>query len=161
MAHGRGIKKEIAALLLLSLGGFLLHLKFHPVSFDPSAPENPAHVIPFVTGILGMAAVPMLLAYQRTAITGYLINGMSVIIGSVVMVHFTLAAPPSTISLSSVLLYTTIPYIAILFPKLLIGQSILLHYYPRGRGRMFTPGWWVRHFIYLAGIYTLGYIFWE
>ena len=104
--------------------------------------------------------MPILLVFKKTAIIGYLINGMSVVIGSVVMVHFTLTVPP-VISISGIFLYTTIPYILILFPKLLIGQSVLLYYYPRGRGRMFTPGWWTRHFLYVAIMYALGNIFWK
>jgi hypothetical protein len=147
-------------LVLLSLGGFLLHLKLHPVSFDPGAPENPAHMIPFIIGILGVIAVPALMAFKRTCITGYCINGMSVVIGVIIMLHFTHASPPE-LSISGMLLYTTIPYIIILFPKLLIGQSVLLFYYPHGRGRMFTAGWWVRHFIYLSIFYMLGFFLWK
>lgn len=157
----REIRKEITAIFLLSLGGFLLHLRLHPVSFDPVSLENPAHFIPFVTGILGVIAVPALLGSKKTMTPGYLINGMSVIIGAIVMVHFTLAAPPHPVRLSSIFLNTTIPYIALLVPKLLIGQSVMTHYYPRGRGRMFTPGWWIRHFCYLTAFYLLGHYIWR
>ncbi len=157
----REIRREITTLFLLSLGGFLLHLKLHPVSFDPSSPENPAHLIPFVTGILGVIAVPALLGSKKTATLGYLINGMSVVIGAIVMVHFTLAAPPYPVTWTNIFLYTTVPYIALLLPKLLIGQSVLISYYPRGRGRMFTTGWWIRHFCYLTAFYLLGHSIWR
>jgi hypothetical protein len=41
-----------------------------------------------------------------------------------------------------------------MFPKLMIGQRILRHYRPRGTGRMFTPLWWTRHFIYASLVFT-------
>lgn len=161
MLHHRGIRGPVAAIVCLSAGGLLLHLRLHPVSFDPAGPENPAHFIPFVTAILGTVAVPVLLGSARTFVIGYLINGMSVVIGTITMTHMSLAAPPHPLSVSSILLGSSLAYILLLLPKLFIGHRVLLHYHPNGMGRFFTPWWWLRHFAYVAVAYTLGHYLWR
>ena len=157
----REIRGPVAAIVCLSLGGLLLHLRIHPVSFDPAVPENPVHLIPFITAILGAVAVPFLLGSARTVVIGYLINGMSVVIGTITMTHMSLASPPHPLSVPGILLGSSLAYILVLLPKLLIGHQVLLHYHPNGMGRFFTPWWWLRHFVYLAGIYALGHFLWR
>jgi hypothetical protein len=49
-----------------------------------------------------------------------------------------------------------LPSVLLVFPKLFIGQRILRHYRPNGMGRMFTPLWWTRHFIYASVVFTIG-----
>jgi hypothetical protein len=159
------IKKElrlpICALVLLSLGGWLLHARAHSVSFDPSNPSNPAFVVPFLVGLLSIIAAPILLNFKGTFVVGYLINGMSVVIGTITMAAFSLAKLPSPLTAQNILTGTMLWSILLLFPKLLLGQMILLHYHPNGMGRLFTGSWWLRHFIYLSAIFTLGHILWR
>ena len=145
------IKNYILALLFLSIGGWLLHLRAHPIS------GNPANFIPFIFGLLNITIVPFLFNYKRTAIIAYLFNGIGVIIGIIVMVTFSLSALPNPLTVENIILKTTLANIIILFPKLFIGQMILSFYYPAGLGRMFTTGWWVRHSCYLAIVFILGH----
>jgi hypothetical protein len=159
------IKKEIRlpilALFILSLAGWLIHTRAHPVSFDPAHPSGSVFLVPSIFGLLGIVAVPLLLNYRRTFVVGYLINGMGVIIGTITMFMWTLAKPPSPLTLRSLLLGTMLSSILLLMPKLFIGQIVLHHYHPNGMGRLFTPFWWVRHFIYLSAIFAVGHLLWR
>lgn len=154
------IRKDIIALFLLSAGGLLLHLRIHPLPGGPDNPQNPANIIPFVFCLLGVFAVPLLLCSVRTFVIGYLVNGMGVVIGTIIMGHMSISSPPE-LSMSGLLLGTALPYILLLLPKLFIGQNVLLHYRPGGMGRMFTSGWWFRHFCYLTAFYAAGHFLWR
>ena len=50
----------MAALFVPALGGFLLHVRIHPVA------SNPSNLIPVIAGILSIIGVPLLFAYKRT-----------------------------------------------------------------------------------------------
>jgi len=145
------IRKEILALVFLSLGGWCLHVRIHSLG------DSPSNLAPFLFGLVGFVAVPILLSYRRTVLVGYLLNGFSVIIGSVLMAHMSLSSLPETLSIGSILFETSLAYIFMLMAKLFIGQSILLHYYPNGLGRMFTAFWWVRHLCYFSVVYSIGH----
>ena len=147
----KDIRRQVLSLLLLSLGGWLLHQKIHPVT------DNPANYLPFVLGLLNIIAAPILFNSKKTVVVAYLVNGIGVILGTIAMTHLSLTGLPYPLTISSLLTRTTLPDILILFPKLLIGHSILLHYYPSGMGRLFTPAWWTRHFGYFTIAYALGY----
>jgi hypothetical protein len=159
------IRKElrlpILSIFLLSLGGWLLHMRVHPVSFDPANPSNPAFLVPYLAGILGIVAVPLLLNYRRTFVVGYLLNGMSVVIGAITMALLSLGHLPSPLTPRGILFGTMLSSILLLFPKLFLGQIVLSHYHPNGMGRLFTPFWWTKHFIYLSVIFTLGHFLWR
>ena len=159
------IRKElrlpILAIFLLSLGGWLLHMRAHPVSFDPANPSNPAFFVPSLAGLLGIVAAPLLLNYRRTFVVGYLLNGISVVIGAITMASLSLAHLPSPLTLQGIQIGTMLASILLLFPKLFLGQIILSHYHPNGMGRLFTPFWWTKHFIYLSVIFTLGHFLWR
>jgi hypothetical protein len=158
-------KKEmrgvILALVLISLGGWLFHVRIHPVSFDPGNPANPAFFVPFVFGVLNIVVAPFLLSFHRTVIVGYLMNGMGVVIGTLTMAALSLSHPPSPLTLPAIFLNTMLPSIITLFSKLFLGQLVLLHFYPHGLGRMFTPLWWTKHFFYLGIVFTLGHFIWR
>ncbi len=146
----------IAATAILSLGGLLLHLRIHPVSFDPADPSNPAFIVPLASGILSVAVAPFLLAFPRTFVAGYLWNGMSAVAGTIAMAALSVSLPPSPPSAGNILLGTTLASILLLLPKLFLGQIVLRHYHPGGMGRLFTAWWWVRHFVYLGAVFSLG-----
>lgn len=149
------LKKPILALILLSLGGWIFHFRIHPIS------ENPSYSIPFIFGIVNIIITPLLLNYKKTVVIGYLINGFGVIIGTITMAHLSISGLPQQLTFTGIIFKTTLSDIFILLPKLLIGHVILLHFYPTGMGRMFTPSWWVRHFAYLTIIYSLGHSLWR
>ncbi|MBN1886158.1 MAG: hypothetical protein JW876_11640 [Candidatus Krumholzibacteriota bacterium] len=148
------------ALGLLSLGGLFLHLRLHPLPVDPADPRNPANVLPAVFGVVSAIAVPAMLFFKRTWLAGYLINGMSVVVGTITMAHLSIAHPPPG-GAGALLLRSMIPNILILFAKLPVGQSALRHWRPDGTGRMFTTAWWLRHFAYLGAAYALGFFLWR
>jgi len=155
------IEKPILALIFLSLGGWLMHTRAHPVSFDPANPANPLNLLPFLWGLASVVAVPILLSFRSTVIVGYLLNGIGVIVGSLMMGMISVAHPPQPITFPHLFLRTMLGAILLLFPKLFLGQMVLLHYHPNGLGRLFTLGWWTRHFIYLTAIFALGHVIWR
>jgi len=157
MPFKKEIRKLILELTFLSLGGFLLHYRLHPVPIGPNGTQNPANFLPFVWDIAGILAVPFLLNYRATVIAGYLMNGVGVIVGAITMAAFSLATLAHPVTFSGIVLETTLPLILILFAKLFIGQIVLQHFYPEGMGRLFTPFYWTRHFFYLAAVFALGH----
>ena len=157
----KALVPPIAGIVLLSLGGWLLHLRAHPVSFDPADPSNPALLVPFVAGILSVVAAPALLAVRSTFVVGYLWNGMSVVVGTITMAALSVSSPPSTLTAGGILLGTMLPSILLLLPKLFLGQIVLREYHPNGMGRLFTAGWWARHFVYLGAVFSIGRLIWR
>ena len=157
----REIEKPVLALIFLSLGGWLMHTRIHPVSFDPANPTNPAFLLPFIWGLVSIVATPVLLSFRKTVIVGYLANGLGVVVGTLTMAALSLAHPPQPLTFPSIFLKTMLGSILLLFPKLFIGQIVLQHYFPNGLGRMFTAWWWTRHFVYLGIVYTLGHFLWR
>jgi hypothetical protein len=158
-------KKEIRKLLLeltfLSLGGFLLHYRLHPVPLGSNGAQNPADFLPFSWDIAGILAVPFLLNYRASVLVGYLVNGVGVVVGAITMSTFSLSTLTHPVTFSVIVLDTTLPLILILFAKLFIGQIVLQHFYPGGMGRLFTPFYWTRHFFYLAVVFALGHFLWR
>ena len=152
----RELRGTVAALMLLSAGGLLMHLAWHPPLLPGIPHGEPDNLIPFLFGLAGLIAVPLLVCSKRTWLWGYLINGFGVILGSILMAHDSIAEWQAVPDASQLLLHSNLHLILLLMPKVIIGQRILLHYKPNGAGRMFTPGWWVRHFVYLTVVFTVG-----
>src|ERR1035437_7928193 len=100
------IKTYIKSLLLVSLttlaiGGFLLQLRIHPLT------EHAYGAVPFVAGLLSILLVPCLFSFRKTLDYGYILNGLLVILGTITMVHFSLANWPKLVSFEALLLQTT------------------------------------------------------
>ena len=155
MIFKKEIRGPILALLFLSLGGWMLHFRIHHISV------NPSNFVPFILGLFDVLIMPLLFNYKKTAIIAYLFNGVGVIIGAIAMATVSLYALPEPLTFTSVIFKTTLADILILFSKLFIGQVILSHFYPAGLGRMFTLSWWIRHFIYLTAVFSLGHFLWR
>jgi tellurite resistance protein TehA-like permease len=79
----------ILAIFFLALGGWLLHLRIHPTTKDA---EN---YIPLVAGFISVFVIPVLFIFRSTISFAYLLNGMTVIIGTITMTHFTIENPPA------------------------------------------------------------------
>jgi len=155
MIFKKEIRKPILTLLFLSLGGWMLHFRIHPIS------ANPLNFVPFFFGLFDVLITPQLFNYKKTVVIAYLFNGLGVIIGAITMAAFSLSALPAPLTFTSVIFKTTLADILILFPKLFIGQMILSHFHPAGLGRMFTTSWWIRHFFYLSAVFSLGHFLWR
>ena len=154
----------LVALALLSLGGLLLHLRIHPPT------DQAYNAIPLVAGLLGVAVIPLLLAFRRTLDLGYILNGLFVIVGTITMAHYSIVHWPHPTSLASVLLLTTLADILVLWSKLFLGKAVF-DLETRGYDaalpmagkwwRYPCLGWWLIHFVAIAAVYTLGNLFWR
>ena len=84
-------------LFLLALTATVLHMAAHPM-FAPDAAHpgasvfRPAFVAASVLPLLDLVVVTWLFSARRTAAYGYLLNGLLVIYGTVLMGHFGIAA---------------------------------------------------------------------
>jgi hypothetical protein len=155
MPFKKEIRKPIIALIFISLGGWLLHFRAHPITADSD------NLLPFFFGLVDVIITPILFNHKKTVLIAYLINGISVIIGTIAMATFSLYRLTEPVTFGSILFRTMLSDIFILFSKLFIGQIILSYFYPAGLGRLFTPFWWVRHFCYFSIIFTLGHFLWR
>jgi hypothetical protein len=154
----------LTALIILSLGGFLLHLRIHPIS------KNSANIIPVISGLLSMMVIPLLFSFKKTIAYGYVLNGFLVIIGTIAMTHFSLVHPPKPLNPAAILFNTTLADIVILWGKFFIGKSIFeLEFfgYDDGKtkkGQIFrypNMGWWLIHLAGVSLVYFLGNLFWR
>ena len=165
MIFRKEIRGPIIGLLVLSLGGWLLHFRVHPIT------ANTSNFVPFFVGLVridrhrlddvGILATPLLFNHKKTVIVAYLFNGLAVLIGTLGMATFSLYHLPDSLTLTNLIFRTMLGDILILFSKLFVGQVILTHFYPAGLGRMFTVGWWIRHFFYFSIAFSLGHFLWR
>ena len=154
----------LVTLALLSLGGLLLHLRIHPPT------DQAYNYIPVVAGLLGVAVIPLLLAFRRTLDLGYILNGLFVIVGTITMAHLSIVHWTQPTTLVSVLLKTTLADILILSGKLFLGKAIF-DLETRGYDatllmagkwwRYPCLGWWLIHFVAIAAVYALGNLIWR
>ena len=178
------------SLFLISSGGLLLHLRVHPLmvkvqpvaqtlqpqkqvkqqNTSPVTPEKEEyklsknHLIPFVAGLLSLILITVLFSSKQTASYGYLFNGMTVLIGTITMAHFSLVTRKPELSIQGLLLNTTLADISILAGKFFIGKSIFNLYYgemQKNTFRYLKLGWWVIHLLFMAVVFELVYFLWK
>jgi hypothetical protein len=119
-----------SALVLLAVAAFMLHFRIHffMVS-DPANTEmrvfSPANFLSNLFPLIDVFLVSALFASKRTALYGFLINGIIVVYGTVFMAHFSIAqlsaqgAPPQDWIFKS-----TLPDIAIAWADFLVGKAL-------------------------------------
>lgn len=151
----------LTGLVSLALGGLLLHLRIHPIS------ENGSNLVPVIAGLLSVCVVPFLFAFKRLVEYGYVLNGMLVIIGIVIMTHFTLVHWPESTTAATILLKTLVPDIAILCGNFFVGKAIYeLEFFgyaadrqKRGTSYRYPHlGWWAVHLAAISIVYTFGHM---
>jgi len=154
----------IAGLFLISLGGFLLHLRIHPLHV------NPANYVPFIAGIVASFIVPFMFFIDELVPYAYMINGILAIIGTITMAHFSFAHFPKNPTFMTLLTNTLFADIAILWAKFVFGKAIfdLAHIksdtdvVSEGRFARFpNTGFWAVHLIGFSIVYSLGHILWR
>jgi hypothetical protein len=143
----------IFALFLVSLGGGWMHSNFHPFA------RTGYGWVPFIVGLISVLIVPILFAFKKTVHWAYLLNGFTVIIGTITMGHFALAV------------HAIWPDIAILWGKFAVGRAIFcLEIYPpdsdpKARGwnwfRYPNMGFWYVHLALWGLVYYLGHALWR
>ena len=120
----------LTALVLLAVGGLLLHYrihyfvianKLHPGQTEFSGSLFLATLFPAIDAVL----VTALFLSRKTAVYGYLLNGMLVIYGTIFMAHFSIAQMiAKSVPLQSMLLSSTLPDIAILWADFFVGKAL-------------------------------------
>jgi len=160
MTQERFVKTTLlAALIALSLGGWLLHLRIHPVE------KALINLAPCISGIIAIVLVPLLFLKKQTAAYAYVLNGMQVIIGTLLMARFSFLNPPEHLTLAALFLKTTLPDILLLWGKFAVGKALFdLEMFgftadlPRGGKSYRYPhmGWWWLHLAAISCIYCIG-----
>ncbi|HVO85221.1 MAG TPA: hypothetical protein VMU60_12425 [Syntrophobacteria bacterium] len=154
----------LCALVSLALGGLLLHLRIHPVS------QNPSNLVAPLAGILGVVAVPLLFACKSLVEYGYVLNGMLVIVGTITMLHFSLAHWPVPTTFETVILKTLLADIALLWANFFVGKALFdLEFFgydsrreKKGKTwRYPNLGWWLVHLVALSAVYYVGHGLWR
>jgi len=127
-------KTLLIALFLLAVSGLMLHYrihnfmvadKLHPGSFLFDGTKFLATLFPLADVVL----VTALFMSRKTAVYGYLLNGLIVIYGTVFMAHFSIAEMVAkSMPLQSLLLKSTLPDIGIAWGDFFVGKALYDHY---------------------------------
>ncbi len=156
----------VMCLLMISIGGFIIHTTSHPVS------DNQAYLVPFIAGIVSVLVLPIMFLNKRLIAYAYLANGMLVIIGTITMLHFTFVSLPRRFSLNYLIMKTNLPEILILWGIFAVGKLIydlesttvnnLDAQKPKGKFIRFpNMGYWLIHLGTLSIVYYLGHVLWR
>ena len=154
----------IACLFFITLGGWLLHLRIHPVT------KYTENIIPLISGVISIFFIPFLFWFRRTLTLAYIVNGFSAIIGTILMTHFSIVHFQGDLTLPNIILNTLLADIGILWGKFALGKALFNLEFLKSdadiipRGRFFrypNMGWWWVHFFGLAIVYALGNILWK
>ncbi|MFB3886627.1 MAG: hypothetical protein ACE144_15480 [Thermodesulfobacteriota bacterium] len=154
----------LIGLATLSVAGFMIHVRVHLIT------ENPSFILPFVAGILNMGAIPALFCFKKTVAYGYVLNGILCIIGTVTMTHFAIARWSAPTSPPDILLKSMVIDILIVWGKFFIGKALFeletFGYEPNRpkRGIVYrypNMGWWLIHLAAISIVYYLGNVLWS
>ena len=120
------VRDLILAFFLLSLGGLLLHIRIHP-------PANSLfNWIPAAFGAANTFALPFLFNRRATAPLGYLMTWVTVATGTVTMAYYSVANWSLPVTVKTVILYSTLADIVILWAKVFLAHKILRFHWPDG-----------------------------
>lgn len=124
--HG-GFKMQLKSILvvtlvLLGLGGWLKHVSVHPFVRDDIF--TPLFLVPVTIGILDVAVVPALFISRKWAPLGYLLNGMFVLLGTILMLHFPFLTDRPPRSLDVFVFNTTFRDVVTLWGDFMVGAVL-------------------------------------
>lgn len=154
----------VIGLTILSLGGWLLHVKIHPYS------ENMANLIPFITGLISIVLLPLLFSMRKTIHFAYILNGLICIFGSVTMAHFSLVKMSGPLTIKWLFVDSLLKDIFIVWGRFAIGKAIFdLEIFgangaKQKKGEFLRypfMGWWLVHLISISLVYYLGNLIWR
>ena len=120
----------LTALILLAASGLMLHYRIH--NFMAPDKMNPAILIFDQTKFfatlfpaIDLIFVTYLFTSRKTAAYGYLLNGLIVIYGTVLMSHFSLAEMVvKSIPFEDMILKSTLPDIGIAWGDFFVGKAL-------------------------------------
>jgi hypothetical protein len=120
----------LTILVLLAVSGLLLHYrvhnfmvadKLHPGSFVFDGTKFLATLFPLIDVLL----VTALFMSRKTAVYGYLVNGLIVIYGTAFMAHFSFSEMAvKSIPLQAMFLKSTLPDIGIAWADFFVGKAL-------------------------------------
>ncbi|MFP4250913.1 MAG: ferric reductase-like transmembrane domain-containing protein, partial [Armatimonadota bacterium] len=116
------IRWPIWALVLMSAGGFLLHVRIHPPG------ETAFNWIPIVVTLFNIFVLPVLFNHRTTAPAAYALNWATVIVGTVAMAFFSVANPEGEMTFTRFFTHTTFPDIVILAARIPLGEIIIAYW---------------------------------
>jgi hypothetical protein len=120
----------LIALFLLALSGLLLHLRIHPFMIsNPNMPNekvfNFTRFLATLLPIIDVVFVTVLFSFRKTAVYGYLLNGLIVIYGTVLMAHFSINEMiVKNLPLQAMVLRSTLPDIGIAWGDFFVGKAL-------------------------------------
>jgi hypothetical protein len=120
------IRGLIWALILLSLGGLLLHIRIHPPSKDLF------YWIPFLFALVNTLIIPFLFNRRETVAYAYLFTWATVIAGTVGMAYFSITTWKLPVTMINVMLKSMLPDIIMLWSKIFLAHKILRFHWPEG-----------------------------
>ena len=116
-----------ASFVLLAVSGLILHFRIHNfMNHDPAHPGfNGTYFISNLLPLIDVIFVTALFASKKAAVYGYVLNGMIVIFGTVLMVHFSIAELTSkSAPLLDWIIKSTLPDIGIAWGDFFIGKAL-------------------------------------
>jgi len=119
----------LMALFLLALAALLLHFRIHNFMTDRLHPGvssfNSTLFFASFFPLLDVVVVTLLFLSRKTAVYGYLLNGLLVIYGTILMAHFSLAEMAAkSIPLQAMLLKSTLPDIFVAWGDFMVGKAL-------------------------------------
>ena len=123
-------KVLFTALVLLAVAGLVLHYRVHnfmvPDKLNPgSLMFDRTKFLSFIFPVIDVVVVTLLFTSRKTAVYGYLLNGLLVIYGTVFMAHFSLAEiSAKSLPPAAWLLKSTLPDIGIAWGDFFVGKAL-------------------------------------
>jgi len=120
----------IITLFLLAISGFLLHYRVHPFLTPDKVSQgafifNKSNFLASLFSLIDAVVVTSLFLSRKTAVFGYLLNGLIVIFGTILMAHFSIVdIIAKSIPVASWLTRSTLPDIGIAWADFLVGKSL-------------------------------------
>jgi hypothetical protein len=123
-------KTLLTALFLLAAAGLLLHYRIHnfmvPDKLNPGTYViDGTRFLSFIFPLMDVFLVTLLFTSRKTVVYGYLLNGILVIYGTVLMAHFSITEIyAKSIPPGAWLLKSTLPDIGIAWGDFFIGKAL-------------------------------------
>jgi hypothetical protein len=120
----------LLALFLLALSGLHLHFRIHnfmvPDGLHPgSYIFDGTKFLSFILPAIDVVLVTLLFTSRKTVVYGYLLNGLIVIYGTILMAHFSIAEiSAKSVPFNSWLLKSTLPDIGIAWADFFVGKAL-------------------------------------
>jgi len=120
----------LLALFLLALSGLMLHYRIHnfmvPDKLNPGAVLfDKTRFLSFIFPLVDVFLVTLLFTSRKTVVYGYLLNGLIVIYGTILMAHFSIAEiTVKSVPFQAWFLKSTIPDIGVAWADFFIGKAL-------------------------------------